>query len=234
MTKSHLVFVVLLLLSAGAYAQKSGHKIRVKLKTPYPELWEEVDFMNADTFFTLWHAPSNQSKRSLMEDVPDGQYTVRIWSVFNNHFEQSFAVKRRARLVFHLEDYYARDTSSISFFDWVKMGDSIRIYSISYTESRGIGNTYPAYCSIGKDTSGHIIRFRTDSGLIQFKLSAEELQHFKEIESSTPPQHRWKTYGFLDCNSRVFYAFRLGRQIKEVETGGRRGYLYTLFEKDQK
>jgi hypothetical protein len=230
MRKRRLIFFLLLFVSIGATAQKD-HNIRVKLQSPYPELWEEIDFMNTDTFFSVWHSPSRQSRSSSIKDIPDGQYTVRIWSVFNNHFEQPFTVKRGAKLIFPLSDYYTWDTLHTSFFDRAQIGDSIRIYSISYEENRGIGNQYPGYCAVGKDTTGFIIRFRADTGLIKFRLSEEEIRHFKDIENSRPPHYSKKTNYFLDCNSRVFYAFRLGRLIKEVETSGRRGFIYTLFEK---
>jgi hypothetical protein len=226
-----IIFSISLLIAGNTYGQRKIRKLKVEISTPHRELWEEIDFENEDTAFSKWYTNNWYSKRAMIRDIPAGKYTARIWSVFNDSVEQKVTVKRWRGLKFSLEDYYKIDTSSVSFFDRMKNGDTLRMYSIAMSDGRFLSVT-KGYCAIILQANGYQIRFHSDSGgYTQYALSENDLNRFREIEKSLLRNGDGLPQQFIDCNRFVFYAYRLGRQVKKMRTGGRTSYIETLFDK---
>ncbi len=182
MNKIKYIKLILILTISFFVCNLNGQNLygRLKIKTSKQNLyWHNIEIIGKDKTIDTWVNTYMNCK--IIDSIPQGQYIVRVHSVFYDSIEQKVTINKRTTSKINFNKYYQYDTSSILFLDRMTNIDTLRIYF----DENGCFSGSTDYLYIIKQGQIFTLTFKTKSGLNNILLTDKEVEYIKQLEKNT-------------------------------------------------
>lgn len=140
-------------------------------------VWNEGFLKSQDT--TIHFSLNKYQKRPIYGSIPQGQYTLTLFSEFNDRLERQLTVTKNTTQKINAKDYYSLDPDTSTFLSKLQNGDTLKIFVIE----SGCFHIKKGYCRITFKDDAYFIHFKTLHESINHQLSLNELEKIKHIEA---------------------------------------------------
>jgi hypothetical protein len=179
--------------------------------------WDRFIISNRDS--TLYVYETGKVK---IDDLPRGEYTITLNSMFNGKITKLVTLKKRTRIRFNAKNYYQTYKDSVSLLDMMKVKDTIKFY---YEKWSCFGGP-TGYGMVTKDSMIYkITAFNENDSSVSAYLNSEDINDFKKRGKYKPPPKRITCY--IPGQGGMYYLVYKEKSLYKYGEGCS-CYIYTL------